>query len=407
MARDMERLHSTDIRRLGKGRYGDGGGLWLHVNDDGRYWFFRWGAGGKHTLSLGPTHTISLSKAREKARACRELLLDGRDPKAEAIAQRVAAKLKAQQPTFSQAADQYFNLNGAKWRSAKHAAEWRSSLKLYAEPVFGSLPVDSVTTTLVLQALEPIWTSKTPTAARVRQRIETVLDFSKARGFRSSSDNPARWRGHLDQVLPRPRQIAPVVHHAALSYREIPALMRKLVTEPGVAARCLEFVILNAVRTNEARRATWNEIDADVWTVPPARMKRAKPHRVPLSTATRALLMRLRRDDSGGFIFSGRLQGRPFGVVALSKLTKRLGADAALTVHGFRSSFRDWAAEQTSFPREVAEIALAHAIGSETERSYQRGDLLEQRRKLMEKWAAFCSAGESTDNILPIARRRG
>jgi integrase len=260
------------------------------------YWFFRWGAGGRHILSLGPTHTISLSKAREKARACRELVIDGRDPKAEQIAQRLAAKLKAQQPTFSQAADQYFQLNGPKWRSAKHAAEWRSSLKLYAEPVLGPLPVDSITTTLVLQAIEPIWTTKTVTAARVRQRVETVLDFTKARGWRNG-DNPARWRGHLDQVLPRPRQIAAVVHHAALSYREIPDLMRKLAAEPGVAARCLEFVILNAVRTNEARRATWNEIDGDIWTIPAIRMKRGKPHRVPLSAAARAVLKRLRRGD--------------------------------------------------------------------------------------------------------------
>jgi integrase len=403
MAREMERLHSNEIRRLGKGRYGDGGGLWLHVNDDGRYWFFRWGAGGKNYLSLGATHTISLSKAREKARAARELLLENRDPKVEAIAQRVAAKLKAQQPTFSQAADQYFNLNGSKWRSAKHAAEWRSSLRAYAEPAFGSLLVDTITTEHVLQALEKIWTSKTTTAARVRQRIETVLDFGKARGWRTG-DNCARWRGHLDQVLPRPRQIAAVVHHPALPYGEIPALMRKLAAEPGVAARCLEFVILNAVRTNEARLATWDEIDdvIGIWSIPACRMKRGKLHRVPLSAAAQAVLMRMRHGDrDDGYVFRGRLQGRPFGVVALSKLAKKLAADGGLTVHGFRSSFRDWVAEQTNFTREVAEIALAHAVGSATEQSYQRADLLEQRRHLMERWGNYCRA----DNVLPIARR--
>ena len=358
MARELERLTALQVRRLGRGRYADGGNLYLHVSPDGRYWFFRWGAGGKNYLSIGPVHTVSLARAREKARAARELLLDGRDPKAELIAQRLAARLKAaQQVTFGEAADRYFEAHRRKWRSDKHAREWRATLAAYAEPVLGRLPVDTIDTALVLKALEPVWTTKTITAGRVRQRIETVLDFAKARGLRNG-DNPARWRGHLDHLLPAPRQVARVQHHAALPYRDVPRFMARLRTQSNAAAHCLAFLILTACRTNEARLAKWAEITGDTWVIPANRMKAGREHRVPLSSAARGSLER-GAGDHAGFVFRGRNSDRPFGVVALGKLVKQLSGDAALTVHGFRSAFRDWAAEQTTFPDHVVEQALA------------------------------------------------
>ena len=406
MARELERLTALQVRRLGPGRYGDGGGLYLHINPDGRYWFFRLCAGGANYLSLGPTHTISLQRAREKARACRELLLDGRDPKAELIAQRLAAQLKAaQRVTFGEAADRYFEAHRRKWRSEKHAREWRATLVAHAEPVLGRLPVDTIDTALVLKALEPVWTTKTITAGRVRQRIETVLDFAKARGLRNG-DNPARWRGHLDHLLPAPRQLARVEHHAALPYRDVPAFMATLRAQPGTVARCLAFLILTACRTNEARLVTWDEITDDIWIIPAKRMKAGREHRVPLSSTAVAVLKR-GLGDRAGFVFRGRNSNRPFGVVALGKLVKQLSGDVAVTVHGFRSCFRDWAAEQTTFPRHVVEQALAHSISTATEAAYLRSDLLAQRRKLMEAWARFCCAVPATDVVPMRGRRRG
>jgi integrase len=400
MARQLAKFSARQVQRKGHGWHDDGGGLYLRVNRDGRYWYFRWGAAGGKYISLGPTHTTTLERAREKARACRELVLDGRDPKTERAAIRATARLEAaKRITFAQAADRFFENHRAAWRSEKHAREWRTSLKTYADPVLGALSVAAIDTSLVLKALEPIWQTRTVTAGRVRQRIESVLDFAKARGLRDG-DNPARWRGHLENLLPPPRKIAPVKHYAALPYADGPAFMAKLRAVDDVPARCLEFLILTATRTNEARGAVWDDISGDTWTIPAARMKRGKAHRVPLSRAALAMVKRMPAD--GGFIFPGR--NGAIGDTALGDLLAELRDGC--TVHGFRSAFRDWAAEQTNFPREVAELALAHAVGSATERAYARGDLLEQRRKLMEAWARYCAGVAPSAAVVPMRERR-
>jgi integrase len=371
--------------------------LYLRVDKDGgRYWFFRWGKGGAKYLALGPTHTIALARAREKARACRELLIDGRDPRTERSTLRLIEAAK--RVSFADCADRYFDAHRAAWRSEKHAREWRNSVRSYVEPVFGSLPVGAIDTDLVLKVLEPIWTSKTTTATRLRERIEAVLDFAKVRGLRDG-ENPARWKGHLDHLLPRPGKISRTRHHAALPYADVPAFMAKLRDIPGAAARALEFTILTAARAGEACGARWAEIAGDVWTIPPERMKGGREHRVPLSRAALDALARMRQE--GDSVFPSDRHGRPIHTNAVWLLAKRLDAG---TVHGFRSAFRDWAAETTGFPSEACELALAHTIPSRTERAYRRGDMLEVRRELMAAWGRHC-CGEPSVAI--GARRHG
>jgi integrase len=395
----LERLTPLQVRRLGRGWHNDGGGLYLRVDaDGGRYWFFRWGARGAKYLALGPTHTIGLARAREKARAARELLIDGRDPKTERAALRLTAKVEAaKRVSFADCVGHYFANHRAAW-SPKHARDWRQTLRDYAEPMLGALPVGTIDTALVLKVLEPVWASRTVMAGRLRARIESVLDFAKARGFRDG-DNPARWRGHLDHLLPAPRKLASVEHYAALPYADISAFMGRLSERDGVAARALEFTILTAARAGESCGARWDEISGDVWTVPAARMKSGREHRVPLSGAACDVLARLPR--AGHLIFPGR-PSRAVSPTTIYRLAVELGAK---TTHGFRSAFRDWAGDKTGFPREVAEAALAHVIGDETERAYRRGDALELRRELMEAWARHCS-GETASTVVPFGVRR-
>jgi integrase len=373
-----------------KGRYGDGGGLWLQVSDTGKSWLFRYMLlGHARAMGLGPVDLVSLAEGREEAQRCRKLLLKRIDPLDERRRQEIEmvnARRQKQRITFRECAESYLACNG-KWRNAKHAAQWSSTLKTYAYPTLGDMPVAEVDTAAVLRVLEPIWRTKTETASRVRGRIERVLAWAQVKGHRSG-DNPARWTGHLREALPSRSEIQPVNHHGALPYAELPAFMVALGQQIGVAARCLEFTILTAARTGEAIGARWSEIDlkARTWTVPAQRMKANKQHVVPLSDAALALLAALPR--SSDLLFEGARAGRPISNMAMAMVLRRMG-HAAITVHGFRSTFRDWAAEQTNHPNHVVEMALAHTIGDKVEAAYRRGELLTKRRKLMTDWACY------------------
>jgi integrase len=390
MARELERLTAAQVRRAKPGWHHDGGGLYLRVNGDGAYWFFRYGAGGKRYHAIGPAHTVKLADARSRAAAARMLLIDGRDPKIERAQIRAAAQVEAaKRVTVTEAIDAFHANHRPKWRSRKHAKEWRTTLATFVEPTLGRLPVGAIDTTLVLKCIEPVWQMKTITASRVRQRLESVLDFAKVRGWRDD-DNPARWKGHLDHLLPKPREIAPVQHYTALPYADVPDFVAKLRKADGVVARCLEFLILTAARNAEARSARWSQIEGDVWKCPPEIMKRNREHLVPLSAAAQAILKRMRGKDAT-FVFPGR--DGAIGDTAFNDLMAELGVADEATVHGFRSSFRDWIGEETEFARELAEMALSHKVGDDTETSYRRGAALMRRRKLMDAWARYCDGG--------------
>jgi integrase len=405
------KLTALAVTRAARGKHGDGGGLYLYVHaGNSRSWVFRYGPQGRRELGLGPTHTVTLAEARERARECRKMLLDGTDPIAAKHERKAAAKVDAAKAvTFTQCADQYFAAHRAGWKSAKHAAEWRSSLATYAEPIVGTLPVQAIDTALMLKVLEPIWTVKTVTAGRVRQRIEAVLDWARVREYRSG-ENPARWRGHLENLLPATKRVAKVKHFRALPYAVIAPFMTKLRTRDSVAARCLEFITLTAARLGEAINAQWGEIDHShkTWTVPAGRMKGGREHRVPLSPAATAVLevmAGIRKRDSS-HVFPGARRGRPIGENTVWEMVKSASGDDAATVHGLRSTFRDWAAERTNYPRELCELALAHVVASDVERAYQRGDLFEKRRRLMTEWALFCNARAAKVGAVVALRRK-
>jgi integrase len=385
MAREVGRLSALDVKRArARGFYHDGGGLYLQIAKNGsRSWIFRYGAGGKRYYGIGPLHTITLAEAREAAREARKLLLDGFDPIAERKARKADARIQAAKAiTFAEAAEQYIDVHHPSWKNPKNQNQWRNTLATYAYPVIGKLPVAAVDTGLVLRVLQPIWRDKAETASRVRMRVERVLSWATVHGYRSG-DNPARLRGHLDHVLPAHAKIAPVQHHAALHYSEIPAFVKELHERDGFAAEALEFLILTAGRTGEVIGAKWPEFDlkARVWTVPATRMKSGREHRVPLSDRAVEILRGLPRDGDRVFPLSN--------MAFLQRLKRMKRGD--ITAHGFRSSFRDWAAETHDASRDVAEMALAHAVSDKTEAAYRRGDLFEKRRKLMVDWARFCT----------------
>ncbi len=351
-------------------------------------------------------HTVSLAEARDKAAVCRKQLVDGIDPIEARATQRLTAQAAAARAlTFDQCAEQYIETHRAGWRNEKHASQWTATLATYAGPVFGKLPVDAVDTALVMKALSPIWTTKTETAKRLRGRIESVLAWATVQKMRSG-DNPARWRGHLDNLLASPEKVAKVEHHAALPYVNAGAFMQELRAEQGTSARAVEFVILTAARTSEVFNATRGEFDLDsgVWTIPGDRMKSGRPHRVPLSAPALALVQAAVSDEGSDYVFQGAKQMGPLSNMAGLMLLKRMGY-ADMTVHGFRSTFRDWCAEQTNFPREVAEAALAHVVKDKTEAAYQRGDLLEKRALLMQAWAEYCSRPAVSGSVVDMPSR--
>ena len=378
---NVNRLTALQVQKLSKpGYHADGAGLHLCVKaTGGKSWIFRYRFGGKEReMGLGPLHTVSLAEAREKALAQRKMLLEGVDPLAAKQASEVQRKLaEASVITFDSAATSYIASHRAGWKNEKHAEQWTNTLTTYASPVFGSLPVADVTTALVLRVLQPIWTTKTETASRVRGRVEKILDWCKTQGYRTG-DNPAAWRGHLENLLSAPQKTKKVEHHPALPWREIGAFMQALRTMPGAAALATEFIILTNCRTSEAIEARWSEIDTveKRWTIPAARMKAAKEHTIPLSDAALAVLQRLKAETKEGeFVFPGGKKNTPLSNMACLALLKRMGR-SDLTVHGFRSSFRDWAGEATAHPREVIEHAMSHQLKDKAEAAYQRGSLL-------------------------------
>ena len=379
-----------------RGYYGDGGGLYLQVSAGGsKSWVFRFRDGDRlREMGLGAIHTIGLGEARQRAQDCRRARLDGKDPIEARRGERIAAKLDAAKAvTFEACAERYIAAHRAGWRNAKHAAQWPATLNAYVYPVFGTLPVQAVDVGLVMRAVEPIWTTKPETAGRVR---------GTARGYRQG-ENPARWRGHLENLLPKRSKVQRVEHHAALAYPEIGAFMAELRQQEGVAARALEFAILTAARTGEVIGARWDEIDLaeKTWTVPGARMKAGREHRVPLSDAAMATVEQMTAIREGDHVFPGGKAARPISNMAMLMLLRRMGRDD-LTAHGFRSSFRDWAAERTSFPAEVAEMALAHTVGDKVEAAYRRGDLFQKRRQLSDAWAKFCAAPAVAGRVVPM-----
>jgi integrase len=380
----MPKLTDRTVKTAGPGRYSDGTvrGLMLVVRDNGsRSWVLRYQLGGRRRdMGLGPYPEVGLADAREKALDARRLIKrDGKDP----ISERGRAKVK----TFKEAAQALVESKRPGWRNAKHAAQWGSTLETYVFPKVGALDVQAVDTDAVLDVLRPIWTTKTETASRVRQRIEAVLDYATAIKARTG-ENPARWKGHLDNLLPKPSKVRAVKHHAALDWRQAPVFMAELAKRQGIDARALAFTILTAARSGEVRGATWREIDLtdSVWTVPPDRIKAGKEHRVPLQPAAIALLGDPGEPDE--LVFPSPIkEGKPLSDATLAAVLERMGVD--VTVHGFRSTFRDWGGEATAHAREVVEAALAHRLKDKAEAAYARGDLFQKRRRLMEDWSKF------------------
>jgi integrase len=408
--RTLERLSATKVKNLTERGYSaDGGGLYFRVSEfNTRSWAFRYVRAGKaREMGLGAYPDVTLKEARERAAEARKLLRNDIDPidrRQSARSMMVAASRAAL--TFEQCATAYISAKEHEWKNAKHGNQWRNTLAAYAYPVIGSMLIRDVEQAHVLRILEPIWTTKTETASRLRGRIESILDYATARGYRKG-DNPARWKDHLDKLLATPGKVKKVEHLAALDYREIGAFMVELKQQAGVGARALEFAIITAGRSGEVRGATWAEVDlaAAVWTIPAGRMKAGKEHRIPLSDSAVELLRTLRTDDDCEMVFPNT-KGAALSDMTLTALLRRMQR-GDITVHGFRSSFRDWAGETTGYPREVIEHALAHQLKDKAEAAYARGTLFDKRRRLMTDWAKYCGTVANAANVTPINSARG
>jgi integrase len=384
-------LTALRVKRTHKaGRYGDGGGLYLAVNENGaKSWVFMWKRHGKrHARGLGSVADVSLLDAREAAAQARKAVREGRDPRA----------ASAGTATFGQIADELFETLSSKWRNAKHRYQWKRTLENHCK-VLRDKSVAEISTEDVLGVLKPLWSTTPVTAARTRDRIEQVLDAAKAKGYRIG-DNPARWKGNLKHLLPKRPHV--VAHRKAMSYAEVPSFIAKLWALEGTGCEALEFAILTAARPGEVLGATWPEIDleAKVWTVPATRTKSGREHRVPLSPRCVTILRQMLKARISDYVFPGERDDRPIASNTLRVILHNLGADA--TVHGFRSTFRDWCGDRTKFQREVAEAALSHLVGDTTERAYRRGDAFDQRRQLMQAWASYCEP--KAGNVIAIRR---
>lgn len=410
MGRPLNKLSDTSARAARKpGRYSDGGGLYLNVASGGsKSWVFMWKpkGSGRREMGLGAYPDIPLAKARAKATECRALVADGKDP--------IAERDRGAAPTFTAAAEGYVATHAASFRNAKHLEQWRMTLSIQRDAATGELletgycralrdrRVNEIETEHILEALRPIWIEIPETASRVRGRIERILDAERAAG-RRRGENPARWRGHLDKLLPKRPKISRG-HHSAMHYDDVPAFFQKLGSEEGTAAKALRFTILTCARTGETIGATWQEIDFErqVWTIPAGRMKGAKEHVVPLSKDALALLNDLKAGSQSDHVFASRDGKSPLSSMAMLMLLRRMNV-GAVTAHGFRSTFRDWAGDKTKFDRETAEGSLAHVIGSETEQAYRRATALQKRRRLLQAWADYLSAAKGrTDNDVPM-----
>jgi integrase len=410
------KLTALKLKTLTKpGRYGDGGGLWLQVRGpQHRSWLFRYTASAKQRqMGLGPFPDVPLAEAREAAQRCRAAVRQGQDPIDLRRRAKLAARDAPRSPTFRAAAESYMTAHEAAWRNPRHRAQWRSSLTADVFPVIGDLPVSAIETANVIKTLEPIWHQKPETSSRLRARIEAVLDYAATMRWRAG-ENPARWKNHLSNIFESRRRLARalhgaaiVEHHSALPWPEIGVFVAELRRQRGVAPCALEFTILTAARTGETLGALWSEIDfgSATWAIPAARTKGGRAHRVPLSAVALGVLETMAKMRAGpdGYIFPGGKIGKPLAGTAMRKTLRRMKRPD-LTVHGFRSTFRDWAAEATNHPREVAEQALAHAVGDKVEAAYRRGDLFEKRRRLMEDWAAFCDRPTAAGEVVPIRR---
>ncbi|MGE6660966.1 tyrosine-type recombinase/integrase [Pseudomonas sp. NPDC077408] len=417
MAKLTVRLVESLVKAAIPGLTGDGDGLYFQISKTGgTSWVFRYTVARKaRTMGLGRYPETGLADARAKAAQARTMTKVGIDPLAARAAdqERERRRIEAERAalkrattravTFSTVAADYIQAHRAGWKNAKHAQQWEKTLKTYAEPIIGHLPSEEITTAHVLEILQPIWSEKTETASRLRNRIELVLDAAKARGLRDG-ENPARWRGHLDKLLPNRSKVQPRKHHAALPWGELPEFMRELSSFDELTHKAMRLTILTACRTSEVLGATWDEIDkeARAWTIRAERMKAGREHRVPLTDAALSLLDSLPRVPGNPFIFPGARKGRPLSNMAMLMGLRRMGRDD-LTMHGFRSTFRDWAAECTHYPREVCEMALAHTVASGAEAAYWRGDVFEKRRALMDDWSSYATTAPA-GKILPFKR---
>ena len=410
MARKAKELGALEVGRLTKpGLHAVGGvsGLALQVlppPSSARTWVLRvMIAGKRRAMGLGGYPDVTLAGAKEAARVARLKIKEGIDPIEDAKAKRSALyAARAASMTFSEAAAAYIAMKESEWNNAKHVQQWTNTLTTYAYPVIGKIFVRDVDQSHVMRVLEPIWLSKNETATRLRGRIENILDWARVSGYRSG-ENPARWRGHLDKLLPTPGKVQKVAHHPALPFDELGAFMVKLRAVEGMGARALEFAILTAARSGEVRGATWSEIDLKdaTWTIPAERMKMKKEHRVTLNDEAVTLLKTLQ--GSTDFIFPNN-KGTMLSDMTLTAVLRRMGR-SDITAHGFRSTFRDWCSEGTNYPRDVAEMALAHAIGDKVEAAYRRGDLFEKRRLMMRDWGKFSGTVQTTATVTPIKSR--
>lgn len=401
-------LHKLNALKVSKestpGYYADGGGLYLQISKSGsRSWIFRFSlAKRSREMGLGALSTVSLAEARGIASECRKLLADGRDPIEVRNSERERVALEETDAlSFKQAATDYIATNRASWKNAKHAQQWTNTLQTYAYPIIGKVDVRNVDTPMIVRILQPIWSTKTETASRVRGRIECVLDYAKAIGKRGG-ENPARWRGHLDKIFPAEGKVHKVEHHAALPYADLPTFMRELRQREGLSARVLEFTILTCARTTEALDVQPGEFQLRnrLWIVPAERMKAKREHRVPLcDRAIELVQTAIDQPREGKYLFPGEKKGRPLSNMAMLNLLERMGFPD-ITVHGFRSTFRDWVADCTEYPDSLADMALAHVVADKTDAAYRRGDMLERRRRMMEEWARYCN-GE-TAAVIPF-----
>lgn len=405
MPRHVHKLSVPGVKAANKpGAYADGAGLYLRISKwKTKSWAYRYSLNGRaRWMGLGSVNDLGLADARDKAYRNRTLLLQGIDPIESRRIEKSKRRLEAARTvTFRTSAEDYIARNKSGWSNSKHATQWNNTLETYAFPVLGDLPVDQIDVAFVMRVLEPIWSSKPETAMRVRQRIEAILDAARVMGYRNG-ENPARWKGHLDKLLPRREKVRRVKHHAAVPYAALPEFMQRLEGQSSVSASALHFLILTAARTKEVRLAKWDEIDLEkgVWVVPAERMKARNEHRVPLSSKAQDILVAMREMGDDGYVFSGSRKGEPLSDMTMLQLLRRM-EPSGVTVHGFRSSFRDWAAERSAYSSEVAEMALAHTVSDKVEAAYRRGDLFEKRKRIMDDWAQFCTYAE-IDNVVNL-----
>lgn len=407
MGRGVERLKALSVQRLCRqaGLHCDGAGLYLRVaGPTAASWVYRYMIGGKaREMGLGSYPEITLGEARGAASQARKVKAQGQDPIAVKDAAKAAQRAEqARQVTFRHCATAYIAAHRPSWRNDKHAKQWDATLDTYAMPVIGEIPVALVDVAMVNRILEPIWTAKSETASRLRGRIEVILDWAVARGFRTG-ENPARWKGHLENLYPARSKVSKTKHHAALPYADMASFYEMLLTQNGTAALAMRFAILTAARTGEVTGAGWDEFDLEkaIWTIPEARMKAGRLHKVPLSVPVLELLTHQRIATPDARVLFANSQNKALSNMAMLEVLRRMGR-GDLTVHGFRSTFRDWAAECTNFQNEVAEAALAHVVGDKVEAAYRRGDLFEKRRRLMNAWAEFCTTTMPEGQVIPI-----